>query len=292
MINRFNFYDLYGYVVPGLSLLAVLWIPYAMLVPGTKPPDLAAALGLVVLAYVVGHIVQVISAKSLPSTTVDASGKPQYPSELLLHGANAGVALPTHMKAELTRKITDWFGQHAADPGEQAFFLCRTALLQRGKGGYAEQMQGMYTLMRGATTVLFLASAYFFGWWVSALPGSDLSIALSVAGLIALFGGSYLYHGRPVKDIGIHVAYMLGPILVLVGLGVALGSKMQANVVAAGPFQYFALLALPLAWLTWGSFRAFAIDFAKTVYRDFLVLEKRQEKEAEVRKSPEGEPEV
>ncbi len=278
MINRFNFYDLYGYVVPGLAFVTALWLPYVVIPTGVKTPDLTLALGLVVLAYVVGHFVQVVAARALPSTFVDAAGKFRHPSDIILdeNAAPDVPPLPKHMRDRLIAKVKAWFGPNAADPGEQAFFLCRSALLQRGKGGYSEQMQGMYTLMRGLTIALLFASAYYFGWCLAGHPDAQF-IGVVVAAVIAVMGGFLIYNGRPVLDISVAVAHLLVPAFILAGTGYVLGDRLGAARVASAPFGYIAVLILLLVFATFRSFRKFAVEFAMTVYRDFLVLERKQE---------------
>ena len=51
MIDKFNFYDIYGYFVPGLALLAVLWLPFGLLKQGWPSADWGSALVAVVAAY-------------------------------------------------------------------------------------------------------------------------------------------------------------------------------------------------------------------------------------------------
>lgn len=36
MIERFNFYDIYGYLLPGATLVGLLWLPFGI-ITGTWP---------------------------------------------------------------------------------------------------------------------------------------------------------------------------------------------------------------------------------------------------------------
>src|SRR5690349_307969 len=87
MINKFNFYDIYGYFLPGLLLLTLLVLPYGI-VTGRWPANgqlITALLG-IPLAYVAGHIVRCLEI--MPSSVTDAAGKRRFPSDILLDKAD------------------------------------------------------------------------------------------------------------------------------------------------------------------------------------------------------------
>ena len=96
MIDRFNFYDIYGYFIPGALLIALLWIPY-----GEMPSkEISAALLMIVAAYIAGHILQIVATKALPSKIL-FDGAYRTPSDLLLS---------THPKAfplDFRQKVID-----------------------------------------------------------------------------------------------------------------------------------------------------------------------------------------
>jgi hypothetical protein len=56
VLERFNFYDVYAYLIPGLVLMGLAWLPYMVL--GAPLPEGAVSEALVVVAtaYVVGHV--------------------------------------------------------------------------------------------------------------------------------------------------------------------------------------------------------------------------------------------
>jgi len=58
MIKQFNFYDVYGYLLPGLALCAVLYAPVGWARHEWPSPDLGSAVLAIVLAYIVGHLLQ------------------------------------------------------------------------------------------------------------------------------------------------------------------------------------------------------------------------------------------
>jgi hypothetical protein len=65
VIQRFNFYDVYGYLIPGLALVALLWLPSAAVehhLQDAKIEWVAAALA---VAYVVGHLLQNLAANAV-----------------------------------------------------------------------------------------------------------------------------------------------------------------------------------------------------------------------------------
>lgn len=101
MIERFNFYDIYGYLIPGALLIAVLWFPHAVWQDIAPSEEISAALAMVVAAYVCGHILQIVAARALPSSEL-VHGKDRPPSDLLLS--------ETHRRAfpaEFRRKVID-----------------------------------------------------------------------------------------------------------------------------------------------------------------------------------------
>ena len=89
MIKQFNFYDIYGYLLPGMLLFALLWLPTGILTQSWPDQDLSKALFLAVLTYITGHILQTIASSVVPSTVLDRVKQRRFPSELLLDKSNA-----------------------------------------------------------------------------------------------------------------------------------------------------------------------------------------------------------
>lgn len=69
MIERFNFYDVYGYLIPGVLLGAVLWIPHALVQGLYVPSDLTTALAAVAFAYIAGLLIALWAFGSYRSFT-------------------------------------------------------------------------------------------------------------------------------------------------------------------------------------------------------------------------------
>src|SRR4051794_12843897 len=79
MIDKFNFYDVYGYFLPGGALLLLLWLPYGLVRNSWPGSDWSSAILGVALAYFIGHLLQMICTKVVPSTT-----RGRYPSAFVL----------------------------------------------------------------------------------------------------------------------------------------------------------------------------------------------------------------
>ena len=173
MIDKFNFYDIYGYLFPGAALLAVLWIPFG-LVRGSWPShDWSSALIAAVFAYIVGHLMQSVATNAIPSWKAKSTDTTiRYPSEIYLDATNT--ELPTPAKQKINELMTAQFGLNLRvdQTGDatidkvrnNAFLLARQILIQGKAVSYAEQFQGMYALTRGLVSVFALASVYWLGW--------------------------------------------------------------------------------------------------------------------------------
>jgi hypothetical protein len=86
MIEKFNFYDVYGYFLPGVALIAVLWLPFGLVLGKWPSGDIASAVFDVALAYFAGHMMLYVSTNSIPSYDVQKStaDHSRYPSETVL----------------------------------------------------------------------------------------------------------------------------------------------------------------------------------------------------------------
>ena len=78
MIEKFNFYDLYAYFLPGVILLALMLVPFA-LIALTVPFSSSFQSGIfaLVLSYVFGYLVQSVARVLFPSK-VRKEGKERY----------------------------------------------------------------------------------------------------------------------------------------------------------------------------------------------------------------------
>ncbi len=115
MIQRFNFYDIYGYLVPGLTFLAMMWLPFGLVYHYWPPAPLssglaaASALAAVILGYVVGHILQTLAIAAIPPTVLDTKSKQRrLPSDLLLD--DDGPFFSAQFRKKLLDRIRDRSG--------------------------------------------------------------------------------------------------------------------------------------------------------------------------------------
>jgi hypothetical protein len=194
MIEKFNFYDLYAYFLPGVILLALMIIPFALTVP--FPSSIQSGVFALVLSYVFGYLVQSIARDLFPSK-VRKGGKERYPSQVLLDEDDE--RLSRELKATIGKLINQQFGLRViAIEGDDvvtvdrarndAFRLCRTYLLQESKKSYAEQLQGMYAFFRGASTACLLGLPAYVSVAVCALVGPRIAwIPASVALWLCFF---------------------------------------------------------------------------------------------------------
>jgi hypothetical protein len=204
MIPNLNFYDVYGYLIPGLVLAVLFWLPHGLIGRLYPTADWSSALVAVVVGYVLGHIVQALARNTFPSKTMNG----RLPSDALMDKDQA--PLSESLKERLGQRIGDLSGidmsigeklaekiiprnTPAADreklrkeireeirkkqaQRKDGFLFCRDALLSGKNITYAEQMQGMYALMNGLTMAFGLGSVYHLGWAGSGLAGDPLNL--------------------------------------------------------------------------------------------------------------------
>jgi hypothetical protein len=278
MIERLNFYDVYGYLLPGLLLLFLLWLPFGLAARAWPPIEVGSALFALVISYIVGHILQGITREVLPS---DLPSVRRFPSSALLDDSSNDIRLndrlPSEVVGRLKARIRSEFGLDVSDTDhasghtaqairdqrrQQAFFMCRRALLSSGAPSYAEQFQGLYALMRGVAGVCFLIAAYDSGWALSAVfPNALISITPAV--LVILLASMIAFNHE--KWIGFAL------VVAAAWIGVALG---KAHAVPQSTREFLVVIAFGTAFVerrAIAAYRRFAMNFAQTVYRDFLV---------------------
>lgn len=179
MIEKFNFYDLYAYFLPGVILLALMLIPFALTVPFSS--SFQSGILALVLSYVFGYLVQSVARVLFPST-VRKKGQERYPSQILLDADDR--RLSSELKTMIGKFISQQFGLQVIASGDvaaidrardDAFRLCRTYLLQESKKSYAEQLQGMYAFFRGASTACLLGLPAYMSVAVYALVGPRIA---------------------------------------------------------------------------------------------------------------------
>jgi hypothetical protein len=186
LIEKFNFYDVYGYFVPGAAFLAIFWVPFGVVNNFWPSSTWSSALIAAICAYIFGHLVQNIATNAIPSWEIKSStGQSRYPSEIFLDSTNH--ELPATAKKKIEELVRTQFGldlkvdepaDDAIDDVRHSAFLLAREILIHGKAAiYTEQFQGMYALTRGLVSVFSLGCVYWFGWACAvfvarALPGS------------------------------------------------------------------------------------------------------------------------
>lgn len=173
MIEKFDYYDLYGYVLPGLATLAL--VPLAMLWFGVPlgDPDLGEAVLVLAGAYLIGFVLHEIARAAIPSTFSARVGGRRMPSSYLLDELSPGSLESAYVDAVKRAGGPELAGMDTTlDAVRNArFLLARETLMQRGLAAHANHQQGLQALCRGLCAVAVLA----------ALLGLEI-------GLMALFG--------------------------------------------------------------------------------------------------------
>ena len=297
MIKQFNFYDVYGYLFPGVVLLGLLWVPIGVVSRTWPEQDISKALFLAVLSYIVGHLLQAIAHDAVPSKVVrDTNMRWRFPSDRLLdkNDSTLGEGFKTRLAEQVKKqfKIDLVVAQDATDEISRnrstAFFQARSYLLAKKTAQYVEQFEGLYAMMRGLACA-FLAGAVYLGGWSLAYYHFSWSPCLfvvlpCVAGLVAL-GSSIVVL---CNSIGVLLfqpkCRSCAPRALAVSLLVVFSSAgFWAATWQPEPFWKNApsytesvlwlstVIALIAALQCFSSYRFFAIQFARSVWQDFSV---------------------
>jgi hypothetical protein len=282
VIKNFNFYDVYGYFLPGLVLLTLIWLPFGVNGRLWPAKELASALIAVPLAYVVGHILQTIAALSMSARVKKQNESARYPSDLLLDVGD-DKTFSVDFKNQLAEQIKALFKLDVNDNDadkrirnrQDAFFLCRSTLIGSKAASYGEQFEGMYTLMRGLAGSFAISFVYYIGWGVGdlAFAGNKCyqkwGLAIGFVGLIGAILFTVVSESSSERSVRFKKIYwMLGSLFVgVLSIGSYLGSKINSH--RPGILFIIAFATLLASLKSYGSFRYFAWEFAKAIYRDF-----------------------
>src|ERR1041384_1631273 len=93
---KFNFYDIYGFALPGFLLLAALWLPFGLIKHNWPDVQFSSALVGVIFAYFTGLVLYFVANFTLPSDLY--SGR--YPSTALLDPEDPIFAYKVKVKLE------------------------------------------------------------------------------------------------------------------------------------------------------------------------------------------------
>jgi hypothetical protein len=183
------------------------------------------------------------------------------------------------------------------DRGE-AFFRARSALGRAANKGYGEQFQGLYAMLGGIVIGLGIAGCYFLGWAAAfwgyscfakypiGIIGMEI-ILMAVAAAFAIQSRSNEIKKDRTQDRDIRIRAQdakkawekaLAVVLALASLwaGVLVGCRTLTGARSDAPHDDLAWIMMLLTMGTviaavrlYGAYRAFAKEFAVTVWRDF-----------------------
>jgi hypothetical protein len=285
VIEKFNFYDVYGYFVPGAAFLAVVWTPYGLVKHTWPSSTWTDAIIAAVLAYIVGHLLQSIATNAIPS------GTDRYPSEIYLDHDDK--ELPDSSKKQIEQFIKEHFklelqvdkkGDDEIDAvRHNAFLLARQVLIQGKAASYAEQSQGMYALTRGLVSVFALAFTYWFGWAAAAVLKSHAAVGGSIvvlaASLVMLANISFTLlrrssdppKERRIRKRRIELGYAVLLLVALCSIGCLVGLQFTVTVKQGALLAFLSAWAFIACLRAYGAYKSFAGQFAATVWRDYLA---------------------
>jgi hypothetical protein len=300
VIKQFNFYDVYGYLLPGLTLLGFMWAPMGIISRSWPDQDISKAIFLTALAYLLGHVLQTIATNALPSRVMlDDSGRPRFPSDRLLD--KSCTELSGDFKTRLAEQVRGEFtlGLHVGDDGDgtgpvfsdrnTAFFLARSYLIARKTAHYVEQFEGLYAMMRGLASALLAGACYLAGWAVAFHRDYSclrtVIAALGILGVAAALASAMMALRRNKAVVKRAVATLaVALLIVFCAIGFWLGAWQPPSFwsTASSTAELVLWLAFCLTLVAaarcFSAYRTFAIEFAQSAWRDFsvyLTVEKR-----------------
>jgi hypothetical protein len=176
--GKLDFYDVLGYLVPGLVLVGLLSLPFGLIKGSWPSTSLTSAVLYLVGAHILGHILQgfLRAWENIPEIR-DSKNEMRAPSSVLLDADQEPLARLRTKIGELAEKFWEipaaelLADKHDSD--RAAIFLqARNLLLQSKKQSYFEQFEGKYALMGGMAAGLLIISAYYAGWAVALMPSA------------------------------------------------------------------------------------------------------------------------
>jgi hypothetical protein len=282
MIDKFNFYDIYGYFLPGAVLLLLFWLPFGLITNKWPGSDWGSAVLAVITSYIAGHLLQMICTRVLPST-VAKGGRQRNPSDFVLDDTDT--ELSSNFKTNLAEQVKNKFKVDLSidkTPTPQidsarngAFFMARHSLVRTKEVSYAEQFEGLYTLLRNVCGALVLAGTNYIGWSISLWHRGWLDcvvIIVLTAGLLASLNlGAQVLRSDLAGTTSKRLEKLNAGALLLVScsVGYAMGRHFGIAEMQAAELFLCALAAFAASLRCFGGYRYHCMNFAKTVWRDF-----------------------
>lgn len=156
-----------------------------------------------------------------------------------------------------------------------AFFLCRSLLIREKIANYAEQFEGLYAMLRGLSVAFGIGAVYLAGWGCSGCASQCLGLTGLTLALLGGFGVLaksllVLKHGSFPRRVSADLWLLLFLLTAAFGLGMRLGMTTPGPAGHLAVMWGSALAALVASTRCYSGYRAFTMQFAKAVWRDFL----------------------
>jgi hypothetical protein len=239
MLDKFNFYDLLGYLLPGATVVLTLyWIStyaFGLQLPALQT-DFGSSVFFLGLSYLVGQLVHGLGSIFEDQLNKESGGQ-RLSEKLLLEDRPSGAehGFTPELRGSIFEAAEDVFGV-AEDPHE-IFEQCYALVVQKGLAQHTEiflALNGMARSMLAASSIGFV-----LGVWLVA------------------------------NQAMLHAARSLGSSVPSTGVWGLSQAQLQFGLVAIVAFG----LAIPLLYR---AFRRFRFYFAESVYYNFLAWYGRQ----------------
>ncbi len=204
MIDKFNLYDLFGYLIPGVFSLVLLWLPIQLMWGYSFELSIGAGVAAAAVAYLVGHVLQALARPAVNNSVHGFNWTyillhetdDHFPSETK---AQIRAALLKHFDLDVDHRKVSMEGMSLDEQRavlrdlnrktKNAGRLARSMLVHVGKSSHHEQFEGMYALSRGMSATAGAAAIYYLGWFITLSFGyADLTLGWTPA-LILLGAG-------------------------------------------------------------------------------------------------------
>jgi hypothetical protein len=281
VVERLNFYDFYGYLLPGFALVILLWIPFGLVDHWLPPSEIVSGVAALAVAYFLGFLIQAIGESAYPGKVKDSQLRLRYPSDLILD-LEDGV-FRREVKRTIEKRVKDQFGlnidldaewtEEIGHARRNAFFLSRGNLMKTKMIVYAEQFQGLYALMLGLTVALGLGAVYLLGWAASAWRFvfiDQASVIICGLSILALVLVSAFAMGRANHTTVDRITLAILGVGLFAG-GYLLGSYSGVSTDHAVRFIVLAALGTFGALRFYDRYRYFSLEFAKAIWNQFAV---------------------
>jgi len=286
LIERFNFYDVYGNFLPGLTFLALIWLPIGIVQQFWPGKEITSAIVALAFAYIAGHILQTVFGNALPSKGKDSKGRRRYPSDYFLDSDDSSFS--SEFRRELQTAVMKAFHidlnigtpsdtelAETSRTRQDALRLARNALLNSDVQSYGQQFQGLYALMRGLAGAFWMGSAYMLGWSLSALTTHWLDCVTHVGWiglLIALGTGFAMVFGNPKSRARMILdrVTLASILFALVSLGAWIGSHFTISEARQHTFLLISAASVWCGARSFSAYKHFAGEFARATWMDFL----------------------